>query len=354
MVLNHAGLKFVSYHCCQDQHMANVPTLLKSSYNAVWMAEHLLGALPGFPDPALRGFDRARHALNASILRSLSQKGGGAIRPLERVRDLSPERFRSEYLEPGRPVVLAGMAKDWACMRRWSPEYFATEFGDYELHVMNDYHEDRGGAMELTLLRDYVETLTGDTDRYARLSRILHDHPELKADLDLGTLGRFRRRTDRWVANQFFMGPPRSATVLHCAFINNLFVQVYGRKRWIIFSPEYNSVFMPPVDRAPTFRASERWAGAGVDASLPLEGLNGYEVILEPGDVLFNPSFHWHHVTNMTVSISVSCRFWSLPSALQSSPMLSAVTALATNPPAFLAVLRSWRGTNFLNFYRPG
>jgi hypothetical protein len=30
------------------------------------------------------------------------------------------------------------------------------------------------------------------------------------------------------------------------------------------------------------------------------------------------------------------------------------VTALATNPPAFLAVLRSWRGTNFLNFYRPG
>ena len=34
---------------------------------------------------------------------------------------------------------------------------------------------------------------------------------------------------------------------------NNLFTQVYGKKNWYLYPPEYDIIFNPPVTRSPYF-----------------------------------------------------------------------------------------------------
>ena len=62
-----------------------------------------------------------------------------------------------------------------------------------------------------------------------------------------------------------------------------------------------------------------------------------WECTLESGDVLFNPPFWWHQVHNVTPSIGVGFRWFDLIDNLKSSPMGTALTLLATNPPIWTA-----------------
>ena len=46
------------------------------------------------------------------------------------------------------------------------------------------------------------------------------------------------------------------------------------------------------------------------DAFPAARGLQGLQVELHPGDVLYNPPFWWHKVDNPTVSIGVGFRWF--------------------------------------------
>jgi lysine-specific demethylase 8 len=320
---------------------------LRYRYNALWALEHVVGTVA-----KTEGLTRRRNRVHDRIVESLLRKDlAPPPKEPDRVRDITPKEFHRRYLVPGIPAILEGFAKDTVACKQWSPEYFASEFGDYPLIVSTDDHQDRGGSVAEMRMADYVAAIANGDLRYARVQKILHDHPALLEDLGLERLMPFKRRIDKLVAAQFFFGPRSTETVLHCAFINNLFVQVYGEKEWVIFPPAYTSVFKPPLDRAPTFRSDEEFAVPVISPDTVFGRMQAYRFRLRAGDVLFNPSFHWHHVWNHSATISVSLRVWSLPSTLRASPMLSMITALATNPPALAGVFMMRKGGNFQNFY---
>ena len=322
--------------------MSKIPLPLLLNYNMNWFGEFLTGK---------SSFKNNKEQAHRTILESLRETKSRTIHKPDIYENISADEFLRFVIPAGKPAILRGLAKNWRCCQLWTPDYFSKHFADYPL-VVTDMHADRGGDNEETTMSRYVSDILAGERKYARFSRIMHDHPQLKDDFDMKVLMSYKNPTDFWVATQFFMGPPSTFTYLHCAFINNLFVQAYGTKKWLIYSPKYNSVFMPPVDRAPTFRSDKKFELVNFDEGSIFNHLDVYDFTVEQGDVLYNPAFHWHYVTNQTMSISLSFRILSIYSALRSSPMLSALTAFATNPPAFEGLYKTWKGTNFLNFYQ--
>ncbi len=321
-----------------------IKTSLRIQFYFFWLMEFFIGF--GFLG---RFFAARKSQINEKIVAYLKTLPKGKRLVPEVFENITPEQFLRDVLPQGRPVILKGLARDWPCFKNWTPDYFAEKFRGYPITITN-LHADRGGELEDLPIEKYVEEIKNGANKYARFSKIMHDHPELKNDFDMKQLMSYKRPRDFWVATQFFMGPPSTFTHIHCAFINNLFVQAYGLKKWLIFTPHYNPLFMPPVDRAPTFRSDYRYERVPKDPSV-FDHMDYYEFFVEPGDVLYNPPFHWHYVTNQTMSISLSFRILSVFSALRASPVLGMLTAFATNPPALGGLYGTWRAKNFMNFY---
>ena len=59
---------------------------------------------------------------------------------------------------------------------------------------------------------------------------------------------------------------------------------------------------------------------------------DGWTVILEPGDVLYNPPFFWHQARNIDTNIGAGFRWFSLASILKVSPAQFLMTLTASNP----------------------
>jgi len=57
--------------------------------------------------------------------------------------------------------------------------------------------------------------------------------------------------------------------------------------------------------------------------------------VLDAGDVMYIPPFVWHYVENVTTTIAVAYRFFSLRDALRSSWPLTVAKFLSTRPSLF-------------------
>ncbi|MDZ8262391.1 cupin-like domain-containing protein [Nostoc sp. ChiQUE01b] len=101
-----------------------------------------------------------------------------------------------------------------------------------------------------------------------------------------------------------------SASTLHFDRIHNIFVQVRGKKRILLFPPSNYLSFYPPLEDS---------SGIGHNSKVNPDILNlelfpkfpweeKIEVVLQPGEMLYIPPFWWHHVTAVDENISLS--FW--------------------------------------------
>lgn len=68
---------------------------------------------------------------------------------------------------------------------------------------------------------------------------------------------------------------------------------------------------------------------------------NYYEVILNPGDVLWVPPYTWHQVSNQSDAIGVGYKYTSFSAAWRSSPLLTTLNVFSVNPPLPTKLLQS-------------
>jgi hypothetical protein len=132
---------------------------------------------------------------------------------------------------------------------------------------------------------------------------------------------------------QLFIAGKKSSTHIHTAISENLFLQVEGRKHWVIYPPEYNPVFKVHIDRTPYFISDLVHDRPDPEKFPHFDKAVGYECTLQPGDILYNPNFFWHFVTSLEPSVSLGYR-WIDPGAIwKQDPTLGFLTFCSFYPP---------------------
>ncbi len=140
---------------------------------------------------------------------------------------------------------------------------------------------------------------------------------DLSEGIDRGLLGALGRAAGLgpWVRTVLFVGTHAAngaVTRLHFDQVDNLFLQLSGRKTFRIFDPAQATHLDPyplhhPLDRSA--RAELRAPGR----SPRLSGAVGAEVTLGPGDLLYLPAYWWHEVVTCDApagGLTASVNFW--------------------------------------------
>jgi hypothetical protein len=228
--------------------------------------------------------------------------------PVDIVENITPEEFKANYLNPEIPVILRGLWKDYPATTKWTIQFFKKELGSIKVGVYDETkeHPDRSiKEAALTMkFADYLDTLSEEDSKLRLfLFNIFRHKPELKKDFDYPPI------TNMYLKKLPFMffGGKNSVVRLHqdMDWSNVFLTQLHGRKKVILFPPEYSkylyrlpfNVHSPVNPERPDF---ERYPA--------LQFVHGYNCIIEPGDTLFMPSGYWHHIRYLEGGYAINQR----------------------------------------------
>jgi hypothetical protein len=161
-------------------------------------------------------------------------------------------------------------------------------------------------------MREFVDELATGASVYLKFLPVLQTHPELLEHLDRAAMSRWiGPRADRCALdNEFYMGGAGTVTNLHAERSEIFHACFRGKKRWRLYPPS-ETPLLYPIPARTLFVASE------VDFVNPdftvhpwFRHASGLEAVLEPGDVLYVPSYYWHGVENLAPTISANQLFY--------------------------------------------
>ena len=203
------------------------------------------------------------------------------------------------------PLVIKGLIKDFPCVKKWDIEYLKKYCGQY---LVKGFTKSDGTEM-LTDQFNNVKVLenvrfsnacdmiqNGEQIYINNFHSIFIDCKILQKDLDLKKLNEITP-IEYADTSQLFFGPKGTGTTLHCAMKSNIFYNVKGKKKWTFIDPKYSEYLTAVLSNNGIFVVSK--LNYFKDKSI-LRHIPKFEYTLEEGDVLFNPSWWWHCVENMT------------------------------------------------------
>ncbi len=234
---------------------------------------------------------------------------------IERVSGLSGEAFLERYYAVNRPVILQGEMADWPALTRWTPEYLKTTIGsrpiefqggrslDQRFEMYKDTHR-REAPFDVFIDRILQPGAGNDayltaynSARNAEALVVLHN--------DLGFLKKFLDPHAAVPNGMMWIGPEGTVTSLHHDLTNNFIAQIVGRKR-IKLAPASDVGKL--YNHQHVFSEISDLDDPGIDlARHPrLTELRLYDVLLEPGEILFMPLGWWHQVKAIEFSVTIT------------------------------------------------
>jgi len=234
---------------------------------------------------------------------------------IERVLGLGGGAFLEQYYAVNRPVILTGEMADWPALARWTPEYLKTAVGARPIEFQGErtrdqrfemYKDDHRRTAPFDVFIDQILRPGAGNDAYitaynsernAEALSVLHG--------DLGFLDKFLDRQAAVPHGMMWIGPAGTVTSLHHDLTNNFIAQIVGRKR-VRLAPasEVGKLY----NHQHVFSEISDLEDPGIDlARHPrLAELRYYDVLLEPGEVLFMPLGWWHQVKSVDFSVTIT------------------------------------------------
>ncbi|NDJ21053.1 cupin-like domain-containing protein [Nostoc sp. B(2019)] len=245
-----------------------------------------------------------------------------------KIKSPSIKKF-SEICKQYQPFIVEDVAKHWGACKKWSHDYLIKHCGNnpvpvrfYKKYFWDDhknfsYEDGYDPKQEMKFqeyINNYIENRVNknnnaqDVECYLSEAYFEDRFPEIVGDVTYP--GYFNRKA--FVTLWYGLSSKNfsSTTTLHFDPLHNIFAQIRGRKRILLFPPSNYLSFYPPLEAS---------SGAAYNSKVnpDLSNLELFpkfpwqeriEVILQPGEILYIPPFWWHHVTAVDENISLS--FW--------------------------------------------
>lgn len=202
------------------------------------------------------------------------------------------------------PAVFRGLAAAWPAIGQWRFSDLADRVPDRTVQLVRGDRERNPTSFVESRLSAYLRSLESASDTtqpplYLKEFDLLQALPALRLDLRHAEI--FPDGVTKSL--QGWIGPTGARTGLHHDYLDNLAVQVVGRKRFYLVRPgtvERLGNVSRKYDPWARLSNCEAQALASSDSS---PGDDYAFVDLEPGDVLFVPALWWHEVHNLSASI---------------------------------------------------
>lgn len=260
---------------------------------------------------------------------------------IPRVTSIDKETFEEQYVKKGRPVVITDLSNKWRAFDKWKdPDYLRDKVGHRQVPVYECDPENReavrrfagflpvAGAvnrhtMALKTLLDRLEEMDPAQDgthfkgRFYLADCTLSEFiPELLEDIDVPDLLEKPKAKAAisiprvWIGRNNF-----SRTHMHVKN-HDLLCQLVGQKRCLMFGPEQ----APNLYPNPMWCRTDNPFNSQVNIEHPdyqqhpnFRNAKAYDCLLNPGDILYIPTFWWHAVYTPGLSMAVAIAHPSRP-----------------------------------------
>ncbi|MDZ8264149.1 cupin-like domain-containing protein [Nostoc sp. ChiQUE01b] len=298
-----------------------------------------------------------------------------ASESISKIKSPSTKQFLDIWKQY-KPFLIEDVAEHWDACNNWSNDYLINHCGNnmvsvrfYTKNFFNDYQNFacEGGDYDTLekemkyqeYIKDYLENrVNKNKNNYDFLGCYLPQayfeerFPEIVGDV---TYPEYLNRKPVVFLWQGFSSKNFSSTTnLHFDGFHNIFVQIRGRKRILLFPPSNYLSFYPPLENSvgiPEFsKVNPDVLNLELFPKFPWE--EKIEVILQPGEMLYIPPFWWHYVTAVDENISLSFFYdIKIRDIFRQKNMLSTILNIA---PHFLYHAVSSRRTlmNFMSFIK--
>lgn len=217
------------------------------------------------------------------------------------------------------PVIIRGSSA-LGKVADWTPEYISERFADREVPISvadpdGTFRYDPDSEAGLRFEKMRGATLAAEFRRVPVTRKLCLQQlpidarvPELAGEMSVPPFIPAAKLNEI----NLWMASPDSRTPLHYDDMHNLFAQIEGRKRFVLFNPDqFEDLYPGPLNtRSESF--------SRVDLKRPdfkrfprLADVEYWEAVVWPGDLLFMPAYWWHHVSSQDVSVSVN--YWWRP-----------------------------------------
>lgn len=226
--------------------------------------------------------------------------------PMERrsLAALDHMTFLHEFAYARRPVLLTGIADGWPALR-WSPSTLVDRVDTAEV-VLVDVMGLTSTWTSTLAMGAFLRGEPTAGGRYLRDWRFLERNPALRCDYDVPAffahdVARLVGLDMRWV----YIGDAgtRSATHVDVAGTSAWAVVTTGAKRWRVL----------PADRAHLVRRSDTWLDLfDLDGGNCAGDAAGWEVVQQPGELVWTPPDCPHAVENLAQTTALTCNYVDL------------------------------------------
>lgn len=229
--------------------------------------------------------------------------------------------FAESVAAAGKPVVLKNTVADkWRARKSWKPSYLKKKIkrlgGIYENENrwFGPYYDMRRPLVNLTQPVNSYETnmsMTGSELFERILSQDGNKFVYFSGEIE---------RLGNWAINditpfdELLVLNPHSSSVnvwigqphviAHCHYdgYHNMYVQLYGKKKFTLFQPSQWSNLYPYPFLHPSHAQSQvNLSDADMERFPRVQQARAVEVVLVPGDVLYMPPLWFHHVEALEV-----------------------------------------------------
>nr|XP_023026395.1 hypoxia-inducible factor 1-alpha inhibitor-like [Leptinotarsa decemlineata] len=254
----------------------------------------------------------------------------------------------NELIKNNQPVLITNSSLVKSACEKWNTDFFEKYLGkiNHTVYLSNDHNfkyfdekkvlsETNPKGVEFTpktrrldmemseFIKKVKEWKSGDERLYLQHTLNATMGNAIVADyvkFDWRFAGEIRQKNN-WgelTSNVLFISMEGNVTPCHYDEQQNLFAQIQGYKRCILFPPNQFECLYPH----PVYHPHDRQSMVDFDkpdySKYPkFKDVKGCETVIGPGDVLYIPIYWWHHVeSSMEGGPTITVNFWYKVSTL--------------------------------------